>query len=138
MIWAGSCDVGQLTPGGLVDASQHGKDLWELYHHHLGFLRAVDPNEIWVRTSTEDRTMQVAGAMLAAMDPFIAGSPWPVYTQPASIDSLVPAYPCPAATAVRQNFQAVPAWKDHLKANASLKARLDAVFGTAGLDAWAS
>ncbi|KAI0270312.1 hypothetical protein BGY98DRAFT_263862 [Russula aff. rugulosa BPL654] len=24
-IWAGSCDVGQLTPGGLVDASQHGK-----------------------------------------------------------------------------------------------------------------
>ncbi|KAF8498089.1 phosphoglycerate mutase-like protein [Russula emetica] len=137
-IWAGSCDVGQLTPGGLVDASQHGKDLWELYHGHLGFLRAVDPNEIWVRTSTEDRTMQVAGAMLAAMDPFVAGLPWPVYTQPASIDSLVPAYPCPAATAMRQAFQAVPAWKDHLKANASLKARLDAVFGTAGLDAWAS
>jgi hypothetical protein len=25
MIWAGSCGVGQLTPGGLVDASQHGK-----------------------------------------------------------------------------------------------------------------
>jgi len=39
---------------------------------------------------------------------------------------------------MRQAFQAVPAWKDHLKANASLKARLDAVFGTAGLEAWAS
>ncbi|KAF8491373.1 hypothetical protein F5888DRAFT_1736842 [Russula emetica] len=37
-----------------------------------------------------------------------------------------------------QPFQAVPAWKDHLKANTSFKARLDAVFGTAGLDAWAS
>jgi 2-phosphoxylose phosphatase len=61
------------------------QDLWELYHDHLGFLRAVDPNEIWVRTSTEDRTMQVAGAMLAAMDPFVAGLPWPVYTQPASV-----------------------------------------------------
>ena len=61
------------------------QDLWELYHDHLGFLRVVDPNEIWVRTSTEDRTMQVAGAMLAAMDPFVTGLPWPVYTQPASV-----------------------------------------------------
>jgi hypothetical protein len=25
MIWDGSCDVGQLTPGGLDDAAQHGK-----------------------------------------------------------------------------------------------------------------
>jgi hypothetical protein len=39
---------------------------------------------------------------------------------------------------VRNAFQAVPAWTDHLLGNASLKARLDAVFGTAGLDAWAS
>jgi hypothetical protein len=54
------------------------------------------------------------------------------------IDSLVPAYACPAADAVRNAFQAVPAWTDHLNGNASLKARLDAVFGTAGLDAWAS
>ena len=61
------------------------KDLWELYHDHLGLIRAVDPSEIWVRTSTEDRTMQVAGAMLAAMDPLVAGQPWPVYTQPASV-----------------------------------------------------
>jgi 2-phosphoxylose phosphatase len=54
------------------------------------------------------------------------------------IDSLVPAYACPAANAVRNAFQAVPGWTDHLRKNASLKARLDAVFGTAGLDAWAS
>jgi len=83
--WTGSCDAGQLTPGGLLDASRHGKDLWELYHDKLGFLCAVNPAEIWVRTSTEDRTMQVAGAMLAAMDPDVAGKPWTVYTQPASV-----------------------------------------------------
>jgi hypothetical protein len=29
--------------------------------------------------------MQVAGAMLAAMDPQRAGQPWTVYTQPASV-----------------------------------------------------
>ncbi len=54
------------------------------------------------------------------------------------IDSLVPTYACPAADAVRAAFEAVPAWTAHLRENAPLKARLDAVFGTAGLDAWAS
>ena len=96
--------------------------------------------------------MQVAGAMLDAMG---AGTgPWAVDTQPSSvslpfptsvreltpqqIDSLVPAYACPAADDVRDAFEAVPAWTAHLSENAQLKARLDAVFGTAGLDAWAS
>lgn len=101
--------------------------------------------------------MQVAGAMLGAMGAVTdAGRPWAVYTQPSSvrplpcsvvrhrvrfvpqIDSLVPAYACPAADAVRAAYEAVPAWTAHLRENAPLKARLDAVFGTAGLDAWAS
>ncbi|KAI0293662.1 phosphoglycerate mutase-like protein [Multifurca ochricompacta] len=139
-IWSGTCDAGQLTSGGLIDAAQHGKDLWELYHDHLGFLSVVSPEEIWVRTSTEDRTMQVAGAMLAAMDPLRAarGQPWAVHTQPSSIDSLVPAYPCPAANSIRDAFQAVPAWTDHLSSNVSLKARLDDAFGTADIGSWAS
>ncbi|KAH8989038.1 phosphoglycerate mutase-like protein [Lactarius hatsudake] len=158
-MWRGTCDAGQLTPGGLRDAARHGKDLWELYHARLGLVSAPRPrpDEVWVRTSTEDRTMQVAGAMLAAMGAGTdAGRPWAVYTQPSSvrslppalpprascpprqIDSLVPAYACPAANAVRDAFQAVPAWTAHLQENAPLKARLDAVFGTAGLDAWAS
>ena len=59
-------------------------------------------------------------------------------TDPPQIDSLVPAYACPAADEVRDAFEAVPAWTAHLSENAPLKARLDAVFGTAGLDAWAS
>ncbi|KAH9017569.1 phosphoglycerate mutase-like protein, partial [Lactarius pseudohatsudake] len=140
-MWRGTCDAGQLTPGGLRDAARHGKDLWELYHARLRLVSAPRPrpDEVWVRTSTEDRTMQVAGAMLAAMGAGTdAGRPWAVYTQPSSIDSLVPAYACPAANAVRDAFEAVPAWTAHLQENAPLKARLDAVFGTAGLDAWAS
>ena len=58
------------------------------------------------------------------------------------IDSLVPGYACPVADAVRNAFKEVPAWTEHLSKNQGenmlLKARLDAVFGTAGLDAWAS
>lgn len=53
----------------------------------------MDPTEIWVRTSTEDRTLQVAGAMLAAMDPRVIGQPWKVHTQPASVRNPVAAEP---------------------------------------------
>lgn len=54
------------------------------------------------------------------------------------IDSLVPGYSCPRADAIRNAYQSVPAWNDHLQQNADLKARLDAVFGTAGHGDWAS
>ncbi|KAI0262811.1 phosphoglycerate mutase-like protein [Gloeopeniophorella convolvens] len=137
-LWNGTCDAGQLTPGGLTDAHAHGADLWGVYHGKLGFLREVSQDEIWVRTSTEDRTMQTAGALLAAMDARIAGQRWPVHTQPSSIDSLVPGYACPAADAVRDAFESVPAWTQHLADNAALQARLGAVFGTTGMSAWES
>lgn len=54
------------------------------------------------------------------------------------IDSLVPGYSCPRADAIRNAYQSVPAWTDHLHQNVDLKARLDAVFGTAGRSDWAS
>lgn len=54
------------------------------------------------------------------------------------IDSIVPSYACPKADSVRDAFQAVPAWTDHLQENAALKARLDSTLGTAGLADWAS
>ena len=54
------------------------------------------------------------------------------------IDSLMPAYACPVANAVRNTFEEVPAWTENLSENAPLKARLDTVFGTQSLDAWAS
>jgi hypothetical protein len=84
-------------------------------------------------------------AYTSRRDPLVAGLPWPVYTQPTSvrpyscpsamldplddlppstqIETLIPAHACPAVAAVREAFQAVPAWTDHLEANASLKAR---------------
>ncbi|TFY78410.1 hypothetical protein EWM64_g5599 [Hericium alpestre] len=64
---------------------------------------------------------------------------WPaVCSQPTQIDSLVPNYACPGAGAIRNAYQSVPAWTDHLQQNAALKARLDATLGTAGLADWAS
>ena len=54
------------------------------------------------------------------------------------IDSIPPSYSCPKADSIRDAYQSVPAWTDHLQEHADLKARLDATLGTAGLDAWSS
>ena len=99
--------------------------------------------------------MQTVGAMLGTTGAGIW--PWAMYTPPPyvralcflplrcaradtalKIDSLVQAYACAVADAMRDAFEEVPAWTEHLSENALLKARFDAVFSTAGLDAWTS
>ncbi|KAI0683289.1 phosphoglycerate mutase-like protein [Cytidiella melzeri] len=136
--WNGTCDEGQLTRGGLDDAVKHGQDYWSVYSKELGLLQSVNENDIFVRTSVETRTMQVASGLLAGFDPSFATKTFPVTTQPSPIDSIPPNYPCNTANNVRNAYQSVPAWTDHLQANADLKARLDSMLGTAGLADWAS
>jgi hypothetical protein len=54
------------------------------------------------------------------------------------IDSIVPNYPCPAADAIRNEYQSVPEWTDHLEANQDLQNRLNSILGTSGLRSWSS
>ncbi|EIN05099.1 phosphoglycerate mutase-like protein [Punctularia strigosozonata HHB-11173 SS5] len=139
-IWNGTCDAGQFTAGGLADAVKHGQDFWSVYSHKLGFLKTVNQKDMYIRTSTEDRTQQVASGLLFGMDPNIVKSSkkWPLRTQPSNIDSLVPSYSCPAADAIRDAYQSVPAWTDHLVANQDLADRLGNMLGTANMSAWTS
>ncbi|KAH9927379.1 phosphoglycerate mutase-like protein [Amylocystis lapponica] len=137
-IWNGTCDEGQLTQEGLEDAVLHGKDFWSVYSDELGFLQTVNEDDIFIRTSTETRTFQVAGGLLAGMDSSMATRSFPVTTQPSPANSIPPAYPCPNADQIRDNFQSVPAWTDHLEQNAALQTRLGNMLGTANLSAWTS
>ncbi|KAI0032631.1 phosphoglycerate mutase-like protein [Vararia minispora EC-137] len=134
LLWNGTCDVGQLTAGGYADARKHGEDWWGVYGALVG--RGRESERLWVRTSPEERTMWVARAMLEGMG--VRDGVFDVHAQPATIDSLVPDYPCPAADAVRAAFQSVPAWTDHLAQFANLAARLGDILGTRGMNAWES
>jgi len=138
LMWNGTCDEGQLTRAGFEDARKHGEDLWSVFHDKLGFLRSVNPNDIYVRTGPNDRTNQVASALLAGMQPSLANSEFAVFTEPATIDGLVPSYSCPGADAVRDAYQSVPAWTDHLTEFADLRNRLETTTGTQGLSDWES
>lgn len=135
-IWAGTCDSGQLTREGLDDAIKHGQDFWGVYHEKLGFLDQVNEKDVYIRTSTEPRTHEVAGAMLYGMDPDTAGKQWSVHMQPDIIDSLVPNYACPAAGRLRADAQATSSWMDHLVQHEPLQRKLGEMLGTTGLDEW--
>ncbi|KAH9929330.1 phosphoglycerate mutase-like protein [Fomitopsis serialis] len=137
-IWNGTCDEGQLTYEGLQDAIHHGEDFWSVYAQKLGFLQSVNEDDIFIRTSVADRTYQVAGGLLTGMDPTMATKTFPVLTQPSAIDSIVPDYSCPNANSIRNAYQSVPAWNDHLEESAGLQDRLCTMLGVTGNTAWTS
>jgi hypothetical protein len=132
----------------------YDQDFWDVYHTKLGFLSTVNEKDILIRTSNEIRTQHVASGLLYGMDHEMADRPFPVFAQPSSacpacfhsvgsimilrlqIDSLVPSYSCPKANAIRNDYQSVPAWTDHLEQNADLMRRLGETLGTIGMDSW--
>jgi hypothetical protein len=54
------------------------------------------------------------------------------------IDSLVPNYACPGADAIRNAYQTVSPWTDHLAENTDLQKRLAETTGVVGQGAWSS
>ncbi|KAL8865888.1 MAG: hypothetical protein Q9174_006634 [Haloplaca sp. 1 TL-2023] len=134
----GTCQFPQITRGGLDDSYQHGADLYAVYHSLLGFLpEKYDPDRVSFRVTNNVITSQVASMVTAGM--YGDKQNFPLLIQPASIDSLEPAYPCPAAT---KNFSTYgpgssdenSSWTAHLNAASDLYAKLDAVSGVAPTD----
>lgn len=131
-IWSGSASAGSLTRRGFEDAVRHGEDVWAVYAGRLG-LSSVD--DVDFRTSSEARTIETAAGVARGMQPD-RSEPVRARHQPAPIDSLVPAYPCPEARQLEAAIRREPAWLMHRQSHRDLFARLNAVFGTSDLPAW--
>ena len=134
----GTCQFPQITRGGLDDSWQHGKDLYGVYHDLLGFLpEKYDPSLVSFRVTNNIITSQVASMVSSGMFSREAHQNLPLLVQPASIDSLEPAYTCPAA---RTNFSAYgvgsndSSWTSHLKAASNLYEHLDTISGVSPTD----
>lgn len=63
------------------------QDFWAVYAGELDFLQTVNEHDIFIRTSTETRTFQVAGGLLTGMDPAMATKTFPVTTQPSAVSN---------------------------------------------------
>ena len=130
--WAGSCPRGSLTAQGYRDAVRHGADVWAVYSGRLG-LRSVD--DIAFRTSSEQRTIETVSGVVHDMQPRHRRPIIASHQQP-HIDSLVPAYRCPAARQLEAAIRREPAWRAHRRRYEGVFERLNAVMGTARLDEW--
>ena len=130
--WAGSCPRGSLTARGYRNAVEHGKDVWAVYAGRLG-LRSVD--DIAFRTSSEQRTLETVAGVVHGMQPEHRRPVIANHQQP-HIDSLVPAYPCPAARKLEAAIRREPAWRAHRRRYEGVFERLNAVMGTARLAEW--
>lgn len=134
----GTCEQGRLTAGGLQDAIAHGKDFYSVYGPHGPspiLSQGVNEKDLYIRTSTEDRTFQVAGGLLAGMGYY---GDFATHAFPGAIDSIPPSYPCAYANSLRDTINGEQAYTDHLATKQDLFNQLNAVVGTAGISAWNS
>ncbi|KAL8744360.1 MAG: hypothetical protein Q9190_003393 [Brigantiaea leucoxantha] len=134
----GTCQFPQITCGGLDDSWQHGNDLYSVYHDLLQFLpEKYDPSFVSFRVTNNVITSQVAGMVTSGMFGGEAQQNLPLLVQPASIDSLEPAYTCLAAN---NNFSKYgvgssdSGWTSHLKAASDLYTNLDTICGILPMD----
>ncbi|KAF1958994.1 histidine acid phosphatase-like protein [Byssothecium circinans] len=128
----GTCQFPQITRGGLDDSWQHGKDLYGVYHDLLGFLPDDIGDKVTYRVTNNVITSQVAGMLINGM--YARTSSTPLMIQPSSIDSLEPAYSCPAASSLYSSYgvgSKTSNWTAHLTAAKSLYAALDSISGIA-------
>lgn len=119
----GTCQYPQLTIGGLLDAYQHGKDLWSAYGEKLGFLPDSPDDSTWFRSTESPLTQQTAGGVLRGI--------WPHYTKPVRlhqqaeyIDTVDQSFTCDYRDTVLSAITSSSAWKAQLKAAAPLLANL--------------
>nr|OQO22335.1 hypothetical protein B0A51_08423 [Rachicladosporium sp. CCFEE 5018] len=129
----GTCQFPQITRGGLDDSHQHGVDLKAVYHDLLHFLpSSYDAKAVSYRVTNNVITSQVASMLTVGMWPTLSKKDTPLLIQPASIDSLEPAYTCSAGSALFSSYgvgSTKAAWLAHLTASAPLFSRLDALSG---------
>ena len=130
----GTCQLPQITLGGLDDSHQHGLDLAGVYRGLLHFLPTVPGNEVVFRVTNNVITSQVASMIVKGMFPSASNSyaPFPLLIQPDSIDSLEPTYSCPTADALYGSLGfggTSPAWVLHLNDAVPLYASIDAISG---------
>ena len=131
----GTCQFPQITRGGLDDSSQHGKDLYEVYHDALGFLPDEPGDQVIYRVTNNVITSQVAGMVVNAMYPQMTELSLAI--QPSNLDSLEPTYTCSACSDLYNSYcvgSTNPSWTAHLTASQPLFALLDNISGVAPTD----
>ncbi|KAI9638212.1 phosphoglycerate mutase-like protein [Dioszegia hungarica] len=122
-----SCTFPTLTSQGIEDARRHGEDFGGVYRDMLHFLPTDRSKYEW-RVTNNVLTTQTLGGFAAGLYPTV--SQYPAKVQPASFDSLEPAYACPLADRLLAEIESDAEWTAHLVQSQPLRDRFNSVTGT--------
>lgn len=131
----GTCQYPQLTQGGLLDAEQHGRDLWGVYGQLLDLL-PVEPGleEVKHRASNSRLTEATANGVMRGL--WCSQFDMPLYQQPEDYDTVNAGFTC-EKRAVLQKAQRVTAdWNAHLAEMAPVLESLNETFEGSATSAW--
>ncbi len=119
----GTCQYPQLTIGGLLDAYQHGKDLWSVYGEKLGFLPASPDGSTWFRFTESPLTQQSAGGVLRGIWPSYS-KPLPLHQQATAVDTVNEGFACDLRDTILAEILNTSPFQAQLQAAAPLLAQL--------------
>ena len=131
----GTCIYPQITRGGILDAVQHGKDLWSVYGDMLQFLPGEPDNSTFFRTSSSELTEATSGGVLRGLYPDYQQSV-PIHQQ--VMDTINEGFPCNAISQIQSSYMQTPEWIAHLQAAGPLLSKLNPMLGTTNNSAWLS
>lgn len=132
----GTCVYPQITEGGVLDAIQHGQDLWGVYGKTLGlYPSSPDDPSIFFRTSSSELTEATSGGVIRGLYPGFKGIV-PIHQQ--SQDTINEGYPCSAIGSLQSYYEQYPLWQEHLQAAGPLLSQLNPMLGTTNNSAWTS
>lgn len=119
----------QLTVGGILDAEQHGRDLWSLYGEKLDFLPKTPGNATtFFRSSESALTQDTAGGVLRGIWPSFTGS-LPLHQQESAVDTINDGYACTGRSNQLAALETTPTWLQHINETQPLIANLSSFLG---------
>lgn len=131
----GTCQYPQLTAGGLMDAEQHGRDLWGVYGELLGLL-PVEPgcDQVKHRASNSRLTEATANGVMRGI--WTSQFDLPLYQQPADYDTVNAGFSCPKRDALKNDQRKTQEWNDHLNEMQPVLTKLNQTFDGIATGEW--
>ncbi|KAJ1948104.1 hypothetical protein FBU59_001749, partial [Linderina macrospora] len=137
-IWAGSCEIGQLTGIGMAQHRMLGRQLREIYVNKINFLPATlkDTSSVYFRNTNAWRTKNSGESLIGSLFPGRdtgSDSAIPMHTYPQSIETM---YDNPPACSKLNNYSSEiygsAPFQQFLKDQGPLMSRISGIFGVSG------
>ncbi|KAJ1946627.1 hypothetical protein FBU59_001984 [Linderina macrospora] len=137
-VWAGSCDIGELTDIGKAQHRKLGKQLREIYVNKINFLPPwlKDTSSVYFRTTYIWRTKNSGESLIGSLYPgrdIGSDDAIPMHTYPQSIETMIDnPTACPKLNTYSAQIYGSAPFQQFLKDQGPLMSRISGILGVSG------